>query len=547
MKNFLGLLLIALLLIILTASFLMPQSRPAHATTISPLHVSGNQLIDASGTPVILRGVNRSGTEYACIQGWGIFDGPNVMNDDSQVPLMKSWGVNEVNLGINEDCWLNINGVPAAYGGANYINAIKHEVATLEASGIYPVINMFWEAAGATRATNQSAMPDNDHAPAAWQSIANTFKNDPSVILRLKEEPYPAGNTWGASAWDCWSHGDRQYNTSNTLVPVSSVKHCSEGYPVVGMQSLINIVRGTGSTNIIQVPGVAYSDELNSFLNPAYRVSDTLSSPQLMAVVDVYPETHVNVCGTLTCYNSDYLPVMQQMPLIAGEIGEDVNGSSSSTAQVDVLMNWLDQNGGGYAAWAWDTWGGTLQLITSYTTGAPKGNWGNDYKNHLLSLVGPPVPTPTPTPPSSNLLVNGSFDSGSLSPWVLRVISPAAGSAAISTSIFVDGTASAKVKVSKANSNAWYVQFSQRGISMVAGHTYTLTFYIKASVSRKVNVLVQESSSPRTTYMRHIFSVSTVWAKNTVTFTPSVSDIVVVNFNLAQYTGAVYIDAVSLW
>ena len=49
----------------------------ASADAVSALHVDGNQLVDSSGLTVQVRGVNRSGTEYACIQGWGIFDGPS--------------------------------------------------------------------------------------------------------------------------------------------------------------------------------------------------------------------------------------------------------------------------------------------------------------------------------------------------------------------------------------------------------------------------------------------------------------------------------------
>src|SRR5206468_62890 len=106
-------------------------------------------------------------------QGWGIFDGPNGTNDDASIPPMKALGMNGVNIGLNEDCWLGINGVPSAYGGTNYQNAIVHYVQTIEANGMYPVISLFWEAPGTQQATDQIAMPDADHATAFWQSVAN--------------------------------------------------------------------------------------------------------------------------------------------------------------------------------------------------------------------------------------------------------------------------------------------------------------------------------------------------------------------------------------
>ncbi|MBV9280208.1 MAG: glycoside hydrolase family 5 protein, partial [Chloroflexi bacterium] len=83
------------------SSLFEPSRQTVHAAGLPGISVSGNQLVDATGNRVVLHGVNRAGSEYACIQGWGIFDGPNVTNDDSQVPLMKAWGINEVNIGIN--------------------------------------------------------------------------------------------------------------------------------------------------------------------------------------------------------------------------------------------------------------------------------------------------------------------------------------------------------------------------------------------------------------------------------------------------------------
>jgi hypothetical protein len=391
--------LITLALVLALA--LIPATRGVHAATLPGLHVSGNQLVDANGNVVILRGANRSGTEYACIQGWGIFDGPNVTNDDASIPPMRSWGMNGVNVGLNEDCWLGINGVSSAYGGVNYQNAIVHYVQTIEANGMYPVLSLFWEAAGTAQATGQIAMPDNDHAPAFWQSVANTFKGDPDVVFRLKEEPYPAGNTDGTSAWQCWKNGDVQYDTSNTLVPVSTASNCSEGYKTVGMQSLVNIIRGTGATNVVQVPGVEYANSMTHFLDSAYRVTDSLSPSQLMGVVDVYPDQ--NPCGNTTCYDTYYAPVAAQMPFMAGEFGESVNGNLCGTSNNDILMSWMDAHSSGYFAWVWDTWGttcGDLSLILSYD-GTPKSPNGTDYKSHLAAVVGGATPTPggsvTPT------------------------------------------------------------------------------------------------------------------------------------------------------
>jgi Cellulase (glycosyl hydrolase family 5) len=191
-------------IVILCGTMLAIASGPGNPPGLT---VVGNTLRDSNNI-VVLHGVNRAGTEYACSQGWGVFDTTiNVTNDDVEVPFMRSWGMNTVTIPLHEHCWLNINGAPADYSGANYINAIAHEVATLEANGIYPVLALFLEGPGTTLATSQQSMPDNDHAPLFWQSVANTFKTDPKVIFRLIEEPRPRGNTDDTAAWTCWNKG----------------------------------------------------------------------------------------------------------------------------------------------------------------------------------------------------------------------------------------------------------------------------------------------------------------------------------------------------
>src|SRR5439155_861798 len=62
-----------------------PPPPPPGAPTV---HVQGTRLVDSAGRPIRLRGVNRSGTEYACAQGWGMFDGPS---DSASVQAIASW------------------------------------------------------------------------------------------------------------------------------------------------------------------------------------------------------------------------------------------------------------------------------------------------------------------------------------------------------------------------------------------------------------------------------------------------------------------------
>jgi endoglucanase len=349
-----------------SSRFLQLARAQTTTSSLSGIHVSGNRLVNDQGRTFVLRGVNRSGTEYACIQGWGIFDGPY---DAASVQAMKSWGINGVNIGLNEDCWLGINRVHAAYGGTAYQQAIVKYTKLLENYGIYPVISLFWEAPGTHKANGQTSMPDADHATTLWRSVANTFKNDPAVILRLKEEPYPAGNSDSAAAWQCWKQGGSS---------------CHESYAVVGMQSLIHTIRNTGAPNVIQVPGIQYANQMDQFLT--YKPTDPLNN--LMAVVDVYPD--LNPCNSTSCYNRQYAPIIAQMPFMAGEFGESVNGNICGVTKSNIFMNWMDQHHSGYLAWTWDTWGtscGNLSLITNYD-GRPHSPNGTNYKAHLAAILG---------------------------------------------------------------------------------------------------------------------------------------------------------------
>jgi endoglucanase len=391
-----------------------PSPVPAQAG----LHVVGDQLQGASGQPIVLHGVDQSGTEYECTEGYGIFDnGAQSLtastSDSTALSVMRSWDINSVFIGLNEDCWLGINGAGiqnwASDSGQHYIDAIKGAVASAESNGIYPVVGFFWGDPGAEvpsgndpNGGGQPPMPDNSHAPLFWEEVAETFKSDPNVILRLQEEPHPDSNNTDLAAWKCWSQGDVQYSQSSDSstwgvapAPVSSVPHCSEkatdgttSYATVGMQSLVNIIRGTGAENVIQLPGLAYanmaactptgSPATCGMLDSAdgVRVSDPLSPSQLTADFDMYPDAGQD-CDTPTCYTDTLAPVQAAMPIDLGEIG----ASNGQDHQANVLLDWMDSLHQSYYAWAWDTWS---DLIAGYS-GTPDAPWGTSYRSRLLA------------------------------------------------------------------------------------------------------------------------------------------------------------------
>ena len=224
------------------------------------VHVVGNQLENAQGDVVQLMGVNRSGSEYACSQGWGIFDGPV---DDASIQAIASWNTDIVRVPLNEDCWLGINGVNPQFGGAAYRKAIKGFVHRLEANGLLVDFDLHWNAPGAQLASGQQVMADEDHSPAFWRSMANTFKSDPAVLFELYNEPHDI-------SWSCWLHGCTT----------------SDGWQTAGMQQLVNTVRHTGATNVILVGGLGWSSDLSQWLkhepnDPAGQLAATFHTLRL--------------------------------------------------------------------------------------------------------------------------------------------------------------------------------------------------------------------------------------------------------------------------
>ena len=334
------------------------SSSPSPTTAIVGLHVQGNHLVSGSGQPIAIHGVNRSGTEYSCVQGQGIFDGPS---DNASVQAIATWKVNAVRVPLNEDCWLGINGVPSSVSGSAYQQAITSYVNLLNANGLLAILDLHWSAPGTQLANGQQPMPDQDHSLTFWNQVATTYKNNGSVVFELFNEPYPGGTQDTSAGWQCWRDGGACPGVS---------------FQAAGMQALVNTVRQAGATNVVLLGGLDYSGDLTQWLT--YKPVDPLNN--LAAAWHVY---NYNACDSSACFDSQAGTVVAQVPIVATEIGEN----DCSAAFITDVMNWLDSRGQSYLAWTWDTWGqacSQYSLITNYS-GTPSPGYGQGYHDHVGS------------------------------------------------------------------------------------------------------------------------------------------------------------------
>jgi hypothetical protein len=348
------------ILVLVAIGGIFSTDTPSTATAITGLHVSSNQLLDSANNIFRPLGVNRAGTEYMCDSAADttVLDGPS---DAASVAAMASWHINTVRIPLNEDCWLGINGYPAAqYTASQYQQAIIDYVNLLTTNKLVAILDLHWSAPGTTRSNKQQTMPDLDHAPSFWSSVATAFKGNSSVIFDLYNEPF-------TTSWSCWLHG----STATSANPCSDVS-----FSVAGMQTLVNAVRNTGAMNPIMLGGLAYANDLSQWLQN--KPDDPSNS--LIASFHLY---NFNTCNSANCWDTQVGQVAAQVPVITGELGEN----DCAHGFIDGAMDWLDQHNIGYLGWAWNTYNCNSfpSLISSYD-GTPTA-YGIGLKNHLANLV----------------------------------------------------------------------------------------------------------------------------------------------------------------
>lgn len=147
-----------------------------------------------------------------------------------------------------------------------------------------------------------------------------------------------------------------------------------------------------------------------------------------------------------------------------------------------------------------------------------------------------------------NLLINGGFETGALTPWTFGAAAPAAATGAIDNTVAAAGADSAKINVTTAGSAMSQVVLYQGSLSVTAGSTYTIAFWATSSVARSIQLDVIGGTPLGNIGTSTYVNIGTGWNPYSVSFTSAAT---VTNarleFHFANAASSVWLDNVQLY
>lgn len=222
------------------------------------LMVSGNQVVTLDGKPVWLQGLSVDSMQ------WGT--GENVLR--SIRVGIDEWHANVIRLAVHDTFWFGHGKYQKEGTAENYRQTVDQAVQLCASRGAYLVLDL-----------HQFGAPMPAHVE-FWKDAAERYKNNPAVLFELFNEPH-------GISWKLWRDGGNLKDDKHTDVNPVENEQKNQGDVSVGMQALVDAVRGTGAKNIVLVSGLDWSYDLTGFVN-GYALDDN-GGNGIMLVWHNYP------------------------------------------------------------------------------------------------------------------------------------------------------------------------------------------------------------------------------------------------------------------
>jgi hypothetical protein len=324
-------------------------ARDLAAAPKSPeLKVSGNQLVTADGKSVWLQGVNICNLSIRPDEEHKILWSAHV--------ALEEWHANVIRLPVLDSFWFGRGRGKLTTNDEEAYRAIADKVIRMAAGqGAYVVFDL-----------HRYLTPDQSCAD-FWKDAAARYANNPAVLFDILNEPHDT--TWGV-----WRNGGIVHGKNKNSPDIVSV----------GMQALVDAVRGAGARNVIVAGGLGFAFDLTGIVN-GYALEDTKGNG--VAYATHFYNWHggwaKHILGTAAKY-----------PVLVGECGADVNKMTfvPSNKQEDPYtwapdaIGFIQKNHLNWTAWCFHTRANPNMLLDwEYDTPTPY--WGAFVKAALNGQV----------------------------------------------------------------------------------------------------------------------------------------------------------------
>ena len=292
----------------------------------------GNRIVDAAtNKPILLRGVNRSGLEWAEPEEDGFCSSAGISRAEIEF-IVRGWNCNVIRVPLNQDWALRGRG---GHSAESYLKDLDRVIRWAARAGSYTLLDLQWLDADRPFGGNHNfvAPLPNLQSCDFWHLLATRYRGEPAVLYDLFNEPH-----------DCLS--DDPYplmREDGSLYPMGHrIVTTAEWHPWA--LRLIDVIRSVHPEALIFVSGLNWGYDLRGM---------PLDRANLVYSTHVYRNKGSN-------WAQAFGDLASAVPVFAGEWGgrgEDRNWGSS-------LANYLDALGIGWTAWSWSN---EPYLVTRFT------------------------------------------------------------------------------------------------------------------------------------------------------------------------------------
>jgi endoglucanase len=299
---------------------------------LTPLATAGAHIIDAStGTPVRLRGVNRSGLEYSMSLGAAH------MSLVEMTEIVAGWNAGIIRLPFNQDFALHTPG---------YLDALDQAIAWAAGLGAYTLLDLQW--LDVDRAFGSNGDLSINHVPplpdpltiALWTLLAERYREEPAVLFDLFNEPHtPLPDD--SNDLFVMAPGGIPVPTSSRRVSMREWQPWAH--------RLIDVIRAPHPAALIFVAGTGWAYDLRGL--PLANVANIVYSTH------VYPWSRTSALPRpFDTWEADWHRAFghltSRVPVFAGEFG----GTVDDLPWGERLLRYFDAHDMGWCAWSWADW-----------------------------------------------------------------------------------------------------------------------------------------------------------------------------------------------